>query len=165
MADNKEQKIYTISLRDAYRSPRIYRARKAINYLHDYLRRHLKAEVIIGPGLNQKIWARGIKKPPKRVKVTVRREEDKFRVELFGYKPKPKKEKKPAKKKKGLGRVAKEKIEKKKAKPKEKPKKGERGKKKPEKEKKETPKGIGAKEPEPKEPEPEKKTEEKKGEE
>ncbi|UCG95809.1 MAG: 50S ribosomal protein L31e [archaeon] len=124
MADNKEQKIYTISLKKAYASPRIYRARKAVKYLHDYLQRHLKDGFTIGPGLNQKIWSRGIKKPPTKVKVTVKKEEGKYRVELFGYVPKAK-PKKPAKKK--FTEKAKEKINEKRGKKLGKSKKKEKG--------------------------------------
>lgn len=117
-----EEKIYTIPLRDAYKAPRPVRARKAMTYLKGYLKKHLKTEdILIGPGLNHEIWSRGIKKPPRKVKVTVKKEDEKFKAELFGYKPKeePKKEKKPKKKK--LAERAKEIIEEKKTrKPKEK---------------------------------------------
>lgn len=117
-----EEKIYTIPLRDAYKAPRPVRARKAITYLKGYLKKHLKTEdVLIGPGLNHEIWSRGIKKPPRKVKVTVKKEDEKFKAELFGYKSKekPKKEKKV--KKKNLTEKAKEIIEEKKtSKPKEK---------------------------------------------
>ena len=107
-----EEKISTIPLRDAYKAPRPVRARKAMTYLKDYLKKHLKTDVVlIGPGLNHEVWSRGIKKPPRKVKVTVKKEDDKFKAELFGYKPKeePKKEKKPKKKK--LTEKAKEIIE------------------------------------------------------
>jgi len=113
----KDQRIYTVPLRDAYKSPRVYRARKAIKYLRDYLKKHLKSEVAIGPGLNQKIWARGIKKPPSKVKVTVSKEDDKYRAELFGYVPKKKPEKKKVEKKKSLAGMAKDKISEKSRKP------------------------------------------------
>ncbi len=93
-----EERIYTISLKDAYSASRPYRARKAINLLKRYLKRHLKTEEFsIGPGLNHEIWSRGMKKPPKRVKVVVTKEGEKFKVELFGYKPKKKEEKKESK--------------------------------------------------------------------
>lgn len=113
MAEEKtEEKIYTIPLRDAYKAPRTYRARKAMKYLKDYLKKHLKTEDFsIGPGLNHEVWSRGMKKPPKRVKVMVTKDGEKFRAELFGYKPKekPKKEKKEPKKK--LTEVAREKVQ------------------------------------------------------
>ncbi len=113
MADEKtEERIYTIPLRDAYKAPRTYRARKAMKYLKDYLKKHLKSEDIsIGPGLNHEVWSRGMKKPPKRVKVTVTKDGEKFRAELFGYKPKEKPKKEKKEKKKKLTEVAREKVE------------------------------------------------------
>jgi large subunit ribosomal protein L31e len=118
-----EEKIFTVPLGDAYKAPRPVRARKAMNYLKDYLKRHLKDEVAIGPGLNHEIWSRGIKKPPKRVKIVVKKDEDKFRAELFGYKPKVVEEKKKPEKKKKLKDAAKEKLQEKKT---DKPKKEEK---------------------------------------
>ena len=98
-----EEKIYTVNISDAYKAPRPVRARKAMKYLKDYLKKHLKAEeILIGPGLNHEIWSRGIKKPPKKVKVAVSKEGEKFKAELFGYKPKkikPKEEKQVEEKK------------------------------------------------------------------
>jgi len=103
MAEEKTERIYTIPLKDAYKAPRTVRARKAMTYLKYYLKKHLKTEDFsIGPGLNHEVWARGIKKPPKRVKIVVSKEEEKFKVELFGYKPKVKKEKVKKKKKEEL---------------------------------------------------------------
>lgn len=106
-----DERIYTIPLRDAYKAPRTYRARKAMKYLKDYLEKHLKTgEFLIGPGLNHEVWSRGIKKPPRKVKVTVTKDGEKFRAELFGYKPKEKPKKDKKEKKKKLTEKAKERV-------------------------------------------------------
>lgn len=112
MADEKtEERIYTIPLRDAYKAPRTYRARKAMKYLKDYLKKHLKTDsVLIGPGLNHEVWSRGMKKPPRKVKVTVTKDGENFRAELFGYKPKEKPKKEKKEKKKKLVEAAREKV-------------------------------------------------------
>ncbi len=67
----KEERIITIPLRDAWDSPRHKRARRAVTVLEEQLRKHFKMDVKIDETLNEVIWARGIRKPPRRVKVKV----------------------------------------------------------------------------------------------
>ena len=78
----EEERVYTIRLADAYRAPRTKRAKVAIRLIREFVSRHLKADVVrISPELNEKIWSRGIKKPPRKVKVKVKvTSEDEIRV-------------------------------------------------------------------------------------
>jgi len=65
-------RIYTVPLRDAYRAPWSKRAKVAIRLIREFVVRHVKAQVVkVSPALNEIIWARGIRKPPRRVKVKV----------------------------------------------------------------------------------------------
>ncbi|ACV24145.1 Ribosomal protein L31e [Methanocaldococcus fervens AG86] len=66
-----EERIYTIPLRDVInKSVRNKRAPRAIRKIKQFLMRHMKADVVkIDNELNEKIWARGIQKPPARVRV------------------------------------------------------------------------------------------------
>ncbi len=65
-----EARIYTIPLKRAYYSPRHRRAKKAVSLVREFILRHMKAEkVIISQHLNEKIWSRGIQKPPRRIRV------------------------------------------------------------------------------------------------
>ncbi len=66
-----DEKIHTIPLRKAFRGGnRKRRAKKAINIIQEYLLRHMKAEdVKIGKSINDSVWARGIQKPPRRVRI------------------------------------------------------------------------------------------------
>ncbi len=131
-----EERIYTIPLRDAYKAPRPVRSRKSIKYLKDYLKKHLKTEeFVIGPGLNHEIWSRGIKKPPRKVKVVVLKKDEKFVVELFGYKPKKKPKETAKKGKKKLMDKVREKSDDVKSGKVKKSKKPEKTDKKPKKEK------------------------------
>jgi large subunit ribosomal protein L31e len=64
------EKTYTINLRDVWTTPRNKRSPKAIKTLREYMKRHMKAEdVIISNEVNEQVWARGIQKPPRKLKV------------------------------------------------------------------------------------------------
>ncbi len=66
----KEPKIYTIPLRDAFNFPRKKRVGKAVDIVKRYLQRHAKAEEFnISATLNEALWARGIEKPPRKIRV------------------------------------------------------------------------------------------------
>ncbi len=105
MAKKEPQPIlereYIVPLNKGWiKRPRYKRAKKAVTYLKQFLIQHMKAEdgskVKIGSHLNQKIWASGIKNPPRKVKIAVsKNKEGIVRAELAGVK---KKEEKPKRK-------------------------------------------------------------------
>ena len=65
-----DERIYVIPLAKARRGPRNKRAKKAIRYLREFMERHFKPEsLIISQPVNEKIWSRGIQKPPRKIKV------------------------------------------------------------------------------------------------
>ena len=65
-----DERIYIVPLAKARKGPRNKRANKAIRYLRDYMARHFKPEsLVITQEVNQAIWARGIQKPPRKIKV------------------------------------------------------------------------------------------------
>ena len=65
-----DERIYVIPLAKARRGPRNKRAKKDIRYLREYMSRHFKPEaLIISQEVNEKIWERGIQKPPRKIKV------------------------------------------------------------------------------------------------
>ncbi|WP_456472527.1 50S ribosomal protein L31e [Methanocaldococcus sp.] len=72
------ERIYTISFRDIInRSTRKKRVPRAIKKLRMFLMRHMKAkDVKISNELNEKMWERGIEKPPARVRVKAVKDED-----------------------------------------------------------------------------------------
>jgi len=67
------ERIYTVPLREAYEAVRKRRTKRAVNILRRFIKRHMKpeedTEVVIDPALNEYLWARGIEKPPRRVRV------------------------------------------------------------------------------------------------
>jgi len=76
--ESEPERIYTVPLRREWlKAPSYKRAKRAVNTLRKFLSRHMKCEesnVRIGRWLNMKIWERGIKKPPGKVKIKVKRE-------------------------------------------------------------------------------------------
>ena len=71
MADEIERTI-TIPLRATKMAPRSRRALRAVKEIRENVARHMKADadkIWIDQALNEKIWERGIQKPPKRITV------------------------------------------------------------------------------------------------
>ncbi len=65
-----DERIYIIPLVKARRGPRNKWAKKSIRFLREYMERHFKPEsLVISQEVNEKIWERGIKKPPRKLKV------------------------------------------------------------------------------------------------
>ena len=71
MSDEIER-IITIPLRATKAAPRTRRAMRAIKEIRENVARHMKTDaeqVWIDQALNEKIWERGIQKPPKKITV------------------------------------------------------------------------------------------------
>ncbi len=65
-----DERIYEIPLAKARQGPRNKRAKKAVRYLREFMERHFKPEsLIISQEVNEKIWSRGIQKPPRKIKI------------------------------------------------------------------------------------------------
>lgn len=65
-----EERTYTLPFREVWRTPRQRRAPRAVRMLREYARRHMKVEdVLLSNEVNEQIWARGIRKPPRRLRV------------------------------------------------------------------------------------------------
>ncbi len=75
----KIERVYTIPLRDAKKTSKFRRSKRAINILREFVARHMHVSednVKIDNEVNEKIWERGIKKPPSKIKVLVKKEGD-----------------------------------------------------------------------------------------
>lgn len=77
-----EEKTYTIPLRRAWISPRKKRVPKAVRMVRGYVQRHMKIQagpktgeeeeeerLVISNEVNEKLWSRGIEKPPRNIRV------------------------------------------------------------------------------------------------
>jgi len=75
-----DERVYTIPLGKAWIVPRRKRAAKAVRLLRGFVERHMKVgaepteeeeqgRLVISNEVNEKIWSRGIEKPPRRIRV------------------------------------------------------------------------------------------------
>ena len=101
----KLERVYTVPLGDAYEAVRYKRTSRAVKLLRAFIARHMKQEderITISAALNEHLWQRSIKKPPRRVKVRLVKDAGFIRAYLSDEKvvePKKKAEEKPAEKK------------------------------------------------------------------
>lgn len=84
-----EERIYTVPLGRAWIMPPNKRAARAVRILRDFLKRHMKLEargegeeeeepkrLIITNEVNERIWSRGIEKPPRKIRVRAAKDKD-----------------------------------------------------------------------------------------
>jgi len=75
----EEELILNIPLKKTKLVPRSKKAKRAISEIREYVVRHLKAEeedIWIDNRLNERIWSRGIQKPPSMIRVKAIKFED-----------------------------------------------------------------------------------------
>jgi large subunit ribosomal protein L31e len=78
-----EERIYTIPLRNVKGTPRWKRSKKAVVEIEKFLRRHMKTdEIKLDYLVNERIWERGAKKPPSKIRVRAIKEDGVVSVEL-----------------------------------------------------------------------------------
>lgn len=74
------ERTYTVPLRRGFQNaPKYYRTNRAVKTLREFLMRHMKAaeeNVRIGQHLNQLLWQHGIRNPPAKVTITVKKGDD-----------------------------------------------------------------------------------------
>lgn len=86
-----EERIYTIPLRRAWDVPPNKRAPKAIRIIKAFVKRHMKVSkpileeeegeevggrIIINGEVNEKVWKKGIEKPPRRLRIRAAKDEE-----------------------------------------------------------------------------------------
>lgn len=87
------ERIYTVPLSRAWITARHKRTRRAVKILREFAEKHMKSEEIkIDTELNERLWNRGITRPPR--KITVKMEKDEDGVVTISL-PKEKEEPKP----------------------------------------------------------------------
>ncbi|MDG6956021.1 MAG: 60S ribosomal protein L31 [Nitrososphaerota archaeon] len=70
-------RTYTVPLGVVYEAPPYRRAKKAVAVIREFTTRHMKArQVSIDTEVNELIWAKGIKHPPRRITLEMERDED-----------------------------------------------------------------------------------------
>ncbi len=94
MIMEKVERVYNVPLGDAYLTTRVKAARRAVTLLREFVKRHAKVEgqsIRLSSRLNQYVWARGRKKPPRHVKIRLVKEDGIARAYLHDEKIEEKK--------------------------------------------------------------------------
>jgi large subunit ribosomal protein L31e len=80
MSEQKTEELtrtYVVPLGVVYEAPPNRRAKKAIIVIREFATRHMKAkQVSIDTEVNELLWARGIRHPPRRITLEMERDED-----------------------------------------------------------------------------------------
>ena len=94
------ERVYTINLGKVLLSPNNQRAKRAVNMVKEYARHHMKTqEIKIEEGVNHQIWKRGIKHPPRKIRVRMTKTDEGF-VLVSPYEKEIEEDVKPTKEKK-----------------------------------------------------------------
>ncbi len=128
MSEESLERVYTINLGKVLLSPNNQRAKRAINMIREFATRHMKSEnVKIEEDVSHLVWARGIRHPPRKIRVKLTKDDD-GNVLISKYEEEKKVEEKPKEKKeeKKVEEKPKEKKEEKKVEEKPKEKKEEK---------------------------------------
>lgn len=73
------ERVYTINLGKVLLTPNNQRAKRAINMIREFARHHMKTEEIkIEEDLSKKIWSRGIRSPPRKIRVRMTKTDEGF---------------------------------------------------------------------------------------
>ncbi len=94
------ERVHTINLGKVLLSPNNQRAKRAINMIKEYAARHMKTEEIkIEESISHQIWKRGIRHPPRKIRVKMTKTDEGF-VLVSPYEEEIEEEEIPTKEKK-----------------------------------------------------------------
>ena len=99
MSEELLERIYTINLGKVLLSPNNKRAKRAINMIREFASRHMKSEnVKIEEDVSHLVWERGIRHPPRKIRVKLTKDDD-GNILVSKYQEEKKVEEKPKEKK------------------------------------------------------------------
>lgn len=107
MSTESIERIYTINLGKVLLSPNNQRAKRAINMIREFATKHMKSEnVKIEEEISHLVWARGIRHPPRKIRVKITKDDgnvivSKYQEEKVAEETTKKSDKKSDGKKKG----------------------------------------------------------------
>lgn len=100
MSEEVLERIYTINLGKVLLSPNNQRAKRAINMIRQFASKHMKSEnVKIEEEISHLVWERGIRHPPRKIRVKLTKDED-GNIIVSNYQEEKKIEEKPKKEEK-----------------------------------------------------------------
>lgn len=101
MSQETVERVYTINLGKVLLSPNNQRAKRAINMIREFAIHHMKSEnVKMDEDVSHLVWARGIRHPPRKIRVKLTKDDDGTVLISKYQEEKPKAEAKPEKSKK-----------------------------------------------------------------
>jgi large subunit ribosomal protein L31e len=78
------ERIYTINLGKVLLSPNNQRAKRAINMIREFATKHMKSEnVKIEEEISHLVWARGIRHPPRKIRVKITKDDGNIIVSKY----------------------------------------------------------------------------------
>src|SRR5438094_2220584 len=99
MSEEVLERIYTINLGKVLLSPNNQKAKRAINMIREFASRHMKSEnVKIEEDVSHLVWERGIRHPPRKIRVKLTKDDD-GNILVSKYQEEKKVEEKPKEKK------------------------------------------------------------------
>ena len=99
MSQETVERVYTINLGKVLLSPNNQRAKRAINMIREFAIHHMKSESVkIEEDVSHLIWARGIRHPPRKIRVKLTKDDDGTVLISKYQEEKPKKEEEVEKK-------------------------------------------------------------------
>lgn len=84
---DSEEKVIAINLKRVWEYSGRVRTPKAVRLIKEQAARHLKTEpenIKIDENLNRYIWSRGLKNPPRKIRVRAEKTEDLYVLKLAG---------------------------------------------------------------------------------
>jgi large subunit ribosomal protein L31e len=77
LSEESLERVYTINLGKVWLSPNNQRAKRAINMIKEFATHHMKSEnVKIEEDVSHLVWARGIRHPPRKIRVKLTKDDD-----------------------------------------------------------------------------------------
>ena len=93
MSQETVERVYTINLGKVLLSPNNQRAKRAINMIREFAVHHMKSESVkIEEDVSHLVWARGIRHPPRKIRVKLTKDDDGTVLISKYQEEKPKKE-------------------------------------------------------------------------
>ncbi|MHB1868897.1 MAG: 50S ribosomal protein L31e, partial [Nitrososphaerales archaeon] len=75
--EEKLERVYTVPLTQAWITARHKRTKRAVKVLREFAEHHMKSsEIKITTELNERLWNRGITRPPRKITVKMVKDED-----------------------------------------------------------------------------------------
>lgn len=77
MSTQEAERVYTINLGKVWLSPNNQRAKRAINMIREFTEHHMKTgQIKIDQELSHAVWQRGIRSPPRKIRVKMAKTDD-----------------------------------------------------------------------------------------